>query len=39
VWRFLPQSLRRPPEQIDAYLAAVLGRRWLDQSGRKKSSP
>lgn len=34
--RFLPRTFLSTPDQIDAYLAVVLARRWLERSGRKK---
>lgn len=36
LWKYLPRALITPSNSIDAYLAVVLARRWLDQSGRKR---
>lgn len=35
LWKFLPRSMVSPSGPIDAYLAVVLARRWLAESGRK----
>lgn len=35
LWKYLPRSLISPADSIDAYLAVILARRWLEQSGRK----
>lgn len=36
LWQYLPLALVSPSDSIDAYLAVVLARRWLEQSGRQK---
>ena len=35
LWQYLPRTMLKPADTIAAYLAVVLARRWLEQSGRK----